>query len=179
MTHFVFPDNTVLCNFAAVRRLDLLRDILRDRGRWTEAVAHEASMSSTVHPDLKKLPADGWLKDPIEIDDEHEVQQVERVRRAVFGGTDVKPLQHLGEAQTCHLIQARDEFAGAWWVSDDAEAVRYAKRQEITTRETIDLIGEAVAMGDITAQGGYSMMFAMASAGRHLRLPSSPADLQL
>lgn len=34
----VFPDNTVLCNFAAIERLDLLIGWLRGRGRWTEAV---------------------------------------------------------------------------------------------------------------------------------------------
>ena len=36
MVQGLFPDNTVLCNFAAVERLDLLRDWLRGRGRWTE-----------------------------------------------------------------------------------------------------------------------------------------------
>lgn len=39
----VFPDNTVLCNFAAVDQLSLLRNWLLDRGRWSEAVAAEAS----------------------------------------------------------------------------------------------------------------------------------------
>ncbi|GAA2490405.1 hypothetical protein GCM10010406_28160 [Streptomyces thermolineatus] len=37
-----FPDNTVLCNFAAVDRLPLLEKVLDGRGRWTQAVAHEA-----------------------------------------------------------------------------------------------------------------------------------------
>ncbi|MGH3277686.1 MAG: hypothetical protein ACRDNW_00920 [Trebonia sp.] len=41
MTEHLFPDNTVLCNFAAVNRLDLLKSVLGGRGRWTEAVAYE------------------------------------------------------------------------------------------------------------------------------------------
>jgi len=36
---FLFPDNTVLCNFAAVDRLDLLQAVLNGRGRWTPTVA--------------------------------------------------------------------------------------------------------------------------------------------
>ena len=35
----LFPDNTVLCNFGTVGRLDLLRKVLDGCGRWTEAVA--------------------------------------------------------------------------------------------------------------------------------------------
>lgn len=44
MTDHLFPDNTVLCNFAAVNRLDLLKSVLSGRGRWTEAVAYEAGL---------------------------------------------------------------------------------------------------------------------------------------
>ena len=38
MSYYVywFPDNTVLINFACVSRLDLLEEILRGRGRWTD-----------------------------------------------------------------------------------------------------------------------------------------------
>ena len=104
MTEFLFPDNTVLCNFAAVDRLDLLKAVLGGRGRWTEAVAYEASSSARMLPALRGLAESGWLDEPIEIVDDSDVQAVERIRRAVFGGTEVKPLQHLGEAQTCRVI---------------------------------------------------------------------------
>ena len=58
MTEHLFPDNTVLCNFAAVNRLDLLRSVLGGRGRWTEAVAYEASRSAAKLPPLLTLPFD-------------------------------------------------------------------------------------------------------------------------
>ena len=48
MTEFLFPDNTVLCNFAAVNRLDLLNSVLNGRGRWTEAVAYETRRSTEI-----------------------------------------------------------------------------------------------------------------------------------
>ena len=84
---------------------------------------------------------------------------------------------HLGEATTCHIVRSRDEFKGAWWVTDDTDALRYARRQGITTMETIDLFRHAVADYDITADAGYALLHAMYVAGRNLRLPSSPADL--
>jgi hypothetical protein len=39
MTLYWFPDNTVLCNFAAVDGLALLEQILRGRGRWRVPVS--------------------------------------------------------------------------------------------------------------------------------------------
>ena len=75
----------------------------------------------------------------------------------MFGGTDDEPLKHLGEAQTCYVIKNWPEFAGSWWISDDREAVRYAKLQGITTRETIDLMTIAVVDGDI-APDAFDLM---------------------
>jgi hypothetical protein len=177
MTEFLFPDNTVLCNFATVECLDLLISVLRGRGRWTEAVAHEAQRSAQVIPALASLLASPELAEPIEISADADILQVERIRRAVFGGTDDEPLRHLGEAQTCHVIETWPALAGSWWISDDREAVRYARRRGITTRETIDLVAMAVADGDISPKDGYALLCRMASAGRHLRLPASAADL--
>jgi len=178
MTDFLFPDNTVLCNFAAVDRLDLLKAVLNGRGRWTEAVAHEAGKSARVLPALRCLPGSGWLDEPIEIVEERDVLAIERIRRAVFGGAEDEPLRHLGEAQTCHLILNWPAFAGSWWISDDREALRYARRQGITTRETIDLMNISVVNGDIAAREAYDLMLAMADSGRYLKLPRSAEDLR-
>jgi hypothetical protein len=179
MTEFLFPDNTVLCNFAAVDRLDLLKAVLDGRGRWTEAVAYEATRSAAVLPALLALGASGWLDEPIEISDESDVRQVELIRRSVFGGTEDRPLRHLGEAQTCHMILHWAPFAGSWWISDDREALRYARFQGITTRETFDLMNIAVVDGDITAREAYDLMVRMADSGRFLRLPNAVEDLRL
>ena len=61
----LFPDNTVLCNFGTVGRLDLLRKVLDGCGRWTEAVAEEARRSAAYVRDLTRLPTEGWLGEPI------------------------------------------------------------------------------------------------------------------
>lgn len=177
MTESLFPDNTVLCNFAAVHRLDLLESVLNGRGRWTAAVAYEAARSSSALPALTEIAEHGWLGEPIEVTAEADVQRVNRVRRAVFGGTDDEPLKHLGEAETCFIILEWDEFAGSWWISDDREALRYARHQGIVARETIDLVCTAVVNGDITDEAAFDLMRQMAGQGRDLRLPVRAADL--
>ena len=177
MTEFLFLDNTVLCNFAAVDRLDLLRSVLDGRGRWTEAIEYESTRSARVLPALRQLTVDCWLGEAIEVSAETEIQQINVIRRAVFGGTDDKPLKHLGEAQTCYVILNWAEFAGSWWVSDDREALRYARSRGITTRETMDLVSIAVVDGHIGMQGAFTLMRQMIDQGRRLRLPGSAADL--
>ncbi|MGW2117047.1 hypothetical protein [Streptomyces zhihengii] len=175
-----FPDNTVLCNFAAVDRLPLLEAVLDGRGRWTQAVAYEAEQSSRHHLPLRGISEDGWLGDPIEITDSRELTEVERVRRAVFGGTASQPLKHLGEAETCVLITLRPELQASVWITDDRSAGTWARRRGITTKETYDLVNEAVVDGLITSQDGHDLLGAMVSAGRHLhRVSRRPADLQL
>jgi predicted nucleic acid-binding protein len=178
MTEFLFPDNTVLCNFASVNRLDLLRSVLDGRGRWTGAVAYEASQSARFLPDLSRLATETWLGEPIEIDDEAEALRINFIRRAVFGGSDDEPLKHLGEAETCYVILNKRDFAGSWWISDDRDSLRYARHQGITTRETIDLVGMAVGIGEITAQDAFDLMRKMADHDRRLRLPVAASDLR-
>ena len=178
MSTFLFPDNTVLCNFAAVERLDLLETVLNGRGRWTAAVAFEAGRSARFLPALARIAVEGWLAEPIEITAERDVQHVNRVRRAVFGGTDDEPLRHLGEAETCFVIKELTEFAGSWWISDDGEAMRYARFQGIMTYETVDLMSTAVGNGDITEQQAFDVMNLMRDKGRSLGLPRSASDLR-
>jgi hypothetical protein len=178
MTEYLFPDNTVLCNFAAVNCLDLLKSVLNGRGRWTEAVAYEASRSARKLPALRGLPAEGWLDEPIEITSESHTRKINQIRRAVFGGTDDNPLKHLGEAQTCYVIKNWAEFAGSWWISDDGDALRYAKFQGISSSETIDIMGIAVTNGDIRARDAFDLMERMADSDRYLRLPKSAEEIR-
>ena len=177
MSIAVFPDTTVFCSFAAVGKSDLLAEFLRDRGRWTEAVMREVEQSRGHLPDLQRVLEGGWLGEPIVLDSLDEIGQVERIRRNVFGGDLHQRTKHLGEATTCHIVRTREEFKGAWWVTDDTDALRYARRQGITTMETIDLFRHAVADYGITADAGFALLHAMDAAGRNLRLPATPADL--
>jgi hypothetical protein len=94
-----FPDNTVLCNFATVGALALLEQVLDGRGRWVEAIAHEAEQSA------RYLPALAQVGPPI------------------------------------------------------------------TTRDTADLVSEAIAYGCVGRDAGYRLLLDMRAAGRFLRVP--------
>ena len=60
-----FPDTTVLRNFAAVDRMQLLEDLLRGRGRWAEAIAAEVADVVGAFPCLRPLlDDDSWLDAP-------------------------------------------------------------------------------------------------------------------
>lgn len=177
MSTAVFPDTTVFCNFAAVGSSTLLGELLRGRGRWTDAVQSEVEQSRGHLADLQHVLTGGWMGEPIVAETSADIRQIEHIRRNVFGGSIDQRTKHLGEATTCHLLMTRAEFAGAWWVSDDADALRYARHQGITTMETLDLVRHAVADYDLTADEGFRLLSGMADAGRSLRLPASAADL--
>ncbi|GHB02885.1 MULTISPECIES: hypothetical protein [Streptomyces] len=165
----LFPDNTVLCNFGAVSRLDLLRKVLGGCGRWTEAVAEEARRSAAYVRDLGQLPVEGWLGEPIELCTEAEIAFADRLRRAVFGGIPSEPLRHLGEAETLALIQTRKEFAGAVWITDDRDAGEYAAARGIPVKNTVTLMREAAVSGLIHYAEGHRLLLGMVADGRHIR----------
>ena len=176
MAAAVFPDNTVLCNFACVGRADLLGAHLRGRGRWVEAVAAEAEASACHLPDLRRLIEGGWLGEPIEITRPTDVRAVESLRVNVFGGTRTRPLQHLGEAQSCFLLSKHDEWSDAVWVTDDRDAFEFAQNQGIITRGTVELFRALVADGDLTPDRAFAVLQDIDSE-RGLRIPSSPREL--
>ncbi|WP_051944563.1 hypothetical protein [Streptacidiphilus rugosus] len=172
-TEWWFPDNTVLCNFAAVDRLPLLEKVLDGRGRWSEAVAREARLSARHLPPLAGLADRGTLGEPVEITDPVTRAEVERLRRAVFGGDRRRPTQHLGEAETLALITKEREFRRSVWISDDRDATRYARHRGIVTLETYDLVRAAVAEELVDAGEGHLLLRRMTEAGRRLHRTSS------
>lgn len=167
----------MLCNFGAVRRLDLLRSIVAGRGRWTEAVQYEVSQSSAYVPDLRSITDEGWLGEPLEVTGE-EAAKVERIRVARFGGDELRPTRHLGEAQTCHVIRTRPELAGAVWLTDDEAAYDFGGKLSITTWDTREVLELAVSYGEIDPEGAFSLMLEMVAHERSpRRLPDHHSEL--
>ncbi len=174
-----FPDNTVLCNFAAIDQLSVLHNWLGDRGRWSEAVAAEAAMSAGHLPVLAQVEKEGWLGEPISVTDQSAVTQIEGIRLHVFGGVRSRPLQHLGEAQTLWLLQNDEECAGAVWLSDDQDSLIFARQQGVRAIDTCDVMRHLIADGDLTNASAYALLEDMAASGRDgVRLPSRAQDLQ-
>lgn len=171
MTPALFLDTTVVRNFAAVGRLDLLWDILRDRGRWSAAVAYEVELASHYVEGVDLRSCRTALKHPVEVDDPKLVERVELLRRAVFGGSDEQPLKHLGEAETLVLLED-EPWSGARWLSDDRHAVRYARQRGFLVGETVDLLDAAVSTADLSSREADDLVLSMAEQGRGLRLPA-------
>ena len=94
---------------------------LRDRGRWTEAVAYEIKQSARHPPALRGVD-ESWMGAPINDWSTADIRQIEVLRINVLGGSQTEPLRHLGEAQSCHVIASRRQFTGSWWVTDDTDA---------------------------------------------------------
>ena len=65
-----FPDNSLICNFAAVDQLGLLRTSLHGSGRIVEAVEYEIERSSAHVPHLRGLDTNEWFGDAISFQDE-------------------------------------------------------------------------------------------------------------
>ena len=175
MAALVFPDTTVLCNFAVVRQMGLLEGWLRGRGRWTSAVRFEVGRSRAYHPALGDAVDGRWLGEVIELEGHEEA--VERMRLGVFGGMPEEPLKHLGEAQTCYLIRHLSEFEDSWWVTEDGDAYDFGVRSGMQTLRTFEVMQHMVADGDLTAEAALALMRAMEEAGRALlHVPQRPSS---
>lgn len=173
-----FPDNSLICNFAAINELDLLRACLHGSGRIVEAVKAEIEKSAQRVPNLSRLDVDEWFGAAIEFRDVADQRKIESMRRFRFGGDDLKPLEHLGESQTLHLLNTRSEYAGSVWMSEDGGALRVARTLGIVTRDTRDVLEELVVNGETTAQQAFEIAVAIDQADRPvLRMPRSARDL--
>jgi hypothetical protein len=174
-----FPDNSLICNFAAVDHLGLLRTSLRGSGRIVEAVEYEIEQSSGRVPNLRNLNTAEWFGDAISFHDEKDLRAIESMRRTRFGGDDDRPLEHLGESQTLHLLRTRPEFAGSVWMSEDGGALRVARTMGIITRDSRDVLEELVAFSEIDGAQAFEIAVAIDRADRpFLRMPTSARDFR-
>lgn len=77
------------------------------------------------------------------------------------------------------LITMRPKLKDSVWITDDRSAGTYARRKGLTTKETFDLMNEAVVGALLSAEEGHRLLGAMCAAGRHLhRVSRHPRDLQ-
>ena len=164
MTVLVFPDNTVLINFAIMRRTDLLAQLVQDRGRWTVTIESECNRSAK-ETGLEELVDVGTiLGDPL-IPTGVERLATELIRRQLAKPDDSRT-QHLGEAETFAIVSQR--AINALFVTDDLSAARFARTIPVKTATTADLVKLAVRTGKLGVDAAWSSVMLLRNAGRFL-----------
>ncbi|CAO5169444.1 PIN domain-containing protein [Frankia sp. AiPs1] len=147
MTVLLFPDNTVLVNFAIIDRMDLLERLVNGNGCWCASVEAECRRSAR-QPGLEVLSAawrifgSAWLPDPAELQDA-------MILRDGLTGPGDRRHQHLGEAETLAIMIRRG--VKGLFVTDDRGAIRLAARSGITAITTWHLLKAAVRASMIKA----------------------------
>lgn len=141
MADLLFPDNTVLINFALINRMDLLSKVANGRGRWCLTVAGECERSSR-EPGLGAMAtAPEIFGTPLYPENGAERLDVEALRSELAEPGD-PPYKHYGEAETL-AIMSRRSIAG-FFVTDDTGASRLARNHSIAVLSTWDLLRLAV-----------------------------------
>lgn len=132
----LFPDNTVLVNFAILSRIDLLERLANGHGRWCATVARECGKSAQ-QPGLGALgqvsPIFGepWRPDPAE-------HQDALVLRDELARPEDPRNQHMGEAETLAIMTRRN--VNGFFVTDDKGAARLAHKHDIQVATTWSLL---------------------------------------
>lgn len=141
MARLLFPDNTVLVNFALINRMDLLAKVTNGNGQWCATVASECERSAQ-EPGLGAMrSARDIFGDPLFPETGAERLDAQSLRRELAQPGD-EPHKHYGEAETLAIMSRRS--IDGFFVTDDGDAGRLARNNAIKVLSTWDLLRLAV-----------------------------------
>lgn len=144
MARLFLPDNTVLINFAIIRRMDLLAELVHGQGSWCMAIAGECQNSQAYYPDLAAASTIfGAPLIPTSV--EHQDTLILRDSMASPGDPTTK---HRGEAETIAIISRRR--IDGLFLTDDRDAKDLATRHSIPFVTTWDLLHLAHRVNKVT-----------------------------
>jgi predicted nucleic acid-binding protein len=139
----LFPDNTVLINFALIGRMDLLERLANRNGRWCATVATECDASAR-RPELAALSAARGIFGRPWFPNAAELRETRSLREELASPGD-RPHRHLGEAETLAIMIRRR--VDGYFVTDDNDAVRLATRHGVRVVRTWHLLHVAGRAG--------------------------------
>ena len=164
MTVLIFPDNTVLINFALINRMDLLGRLANGNGRWCATIAAECA-ESAKRPELAALQgAAEILGEPL-FPEAAELQDAQVLRDQLAGPGDLKTT-HLGEAETIAIVTRR-RF-NCFFVTDDKDATRLATYNGVTVVSTWHLLHMAHRAGLLDADALWGYVLTIEGHGRKI-----------
>lgn len=170
----VLHDAVTLNHFAAANRLDVLeaRHSHRPEPRWTEAIRDEiaAGVSAGI-PYCGDVLTQTWLG----LAEEPETAELSAIVQLQVGLNDgvYPPEHHRGEAEAIFFAE-RDN---GLFATDDNAAYDFARRRQGLgpgrVIDTIRILQDAVAAGELSAQTAHEIANEIEDAGRSLRRPHS------
>jgi predicted nucleic acid-binding protein len=139
----LFPDNTVLVNFALISRMDLLSRLANGNGRWCATVASECNASSSVPGLAELVEAESIFGAPWYPEGAEYVDTLALRQELASPGDAAR--KHLGEAETLAIMVRRNVHG--FFVTDDADATRLASRNGVSVVSTWRLLLVAGRLG--------------------------------
>lgn len=136
MAVLLFPDNTVLINFAHLDRLDLLEQLANGNGRWCATVARECAASAR-QPGLAGMRDARRIFGPPWFPDAAELLETRALRDELARPGD-HAHRHLGEAETVAVMTHR--HVDGIFATDDNGAARLAARHGVRVVRTWGLL---------------------------------------
>ena len=170
----VLHDSVTLQHFASAGRLDVLevRHGWLPLPRWCESVHDEIHRSPQIAHCQAVIQAT-WLGGPEEVSSDAELDEVTRIMIALGSAVgaavdDGEATKHEGEAESIVIAKRTDD---AKFLTDDNDAFSVATTHLTAQRvkDTVDVLEDAVAMGEITAQDAAGICASIRQHGRHLR----------
>ena len=168
MTAPYLCDAVILRHFGEIQRLDILEVLYsyRDPPHWTEAVADEIRAAAAQgRPGCRAILAASWLSDPV-APEPHELRAIVTLQIGLNEGRH-PPAAHMGEAEGIYFAQ---KLQGQF-ITDDNAGHDFAVNRLGPGRvhDTVDLLREAVAGGDIDDGEALNIVNAIRNSGRSLR----------
>jgi hypothetical protein len=161
-------DAVTLRHFGTIGRLDVLVARCRriDPPRWTQEVADEiARAADKGRTGCRDILAATWLAAPIE----PEIPDLKGIYALQVGLNEGRqpPKGHGGEAEGIYFARK----LGGHFVTDDNGAYDFAARRLGAGRvhDTVDLLSEAVAYGDLDGSEALHVVNVIRDNDRHLR----------
>lgn len=162
MPKLFLPDNTVLINFAIIRRMDLLAELVNGQGAWCISIARECDKSQAFHPDLSEAAA--IFGEPLIPNATERIDAT--IKREIMARPGEPPTQHLGEAETIAIMSNR--HLDGFFLTDDGGARDLARSHQIQAVSTWDLLRLADKVKKVTRPvlTGYLRTLAAADRGK-------------
>jgi hypothetical protein len=168
MTAPYLCDSVTLRHFGEIQRLDILeaRYGHLDPPHWTQAVADEIREAADLgFPGCRAILAVSWLLAPV-VPETSDLKGILQLHVGLNEGRR-PPTAHIGEAEGIYFA----EKLGGRFVTDDTGAYDFAVRRLGGGRvhDTVDVLREAVASGDLDAGEALNIANAIRNCGRSLR----------